>query len=189
MSFLFIIENKVVKPHTETLLISPFKEIWKRDKSSKKDRATAEFTYIEFMVSVKKSNPYRGYTAEERQKRLCRDVMGDANFKPDSLVKDGIATLSNFQDSASPTMNYFRSAQKAAYKTREFFDTFDLSQVNPRTGALLYKPKDVTSTLIDTARVIQTLAELEEKVNNELYETSKIKGQKIVSVFADPQSL
>ena len=36
MAFLFVVENGVAKPNTETLLISPFKEIWERDNSDNK---------------------------------------------------------------------------------------------------------------------------------------------------------
>ena len=38
MSHLFIVENNIAKPNTETLLISPFKEIWERDKSKDKSQ-------------------------------------------------------------------------------------------------------------------------------------------------------
>ena len=54
MSLLFTIESKIVKPYTETLLISPFREIWERDTNAGKFTAIDEFTYIEFMTSVKK---------------------------------------------------------------------------------------------------------------------------------------
>ena len=53
MSLLFTIESKIVKPYTETLLISPFREIWERDTNAGKFTAIDEFTYIEFMTSVK----------------------------------------------------------------------------------------------------------------------------------------
>ena len=53
----------------------------------------------------------------------------------------------------------------------------------------LYKPKDVTTTVNDTEKVLQNLSALQEKVDNELFETTKTKGQKIVSPFANPDSL
>ena len=36
MAFLFIVSEKSVFPNPETLLISPFKDIWARDKGKKK---------------------------------------------------------------------------------------------------------------------------------------------------------
>jgi len=93
MSLLFTIESKIVKPYTETLLISPFREIWERDTNAGKFTAIDEFTYIEFMTSVKKSNPYRGYTPEERAKRLAIDVMKHELYEPDELVKKGMESF------------------------------------------------------------------------------------------------
>lgn len=189
MSLLFNIENKVVKPTIEVLLLSPFKEIWNRDTSNGKFQATDEFTYIEFMTSVKKTNPYRGYTEEERKMRLSKVIMKQDNYEPDALVLEGMEALIEFQKSASPTFNYFASATKAAYKVQTFFENFDLNQLNERTGLPVYKPKDITSALNDTERVLQSLLALEEKVSNELFENTKIKGQKVVSVFADPSTM
>lgn len=189
MSLLFNIENKIVKPTVEVLLLSPFKEIWNRDTSNGKFIATDEFTYIEFMTSVKKTNPYRGYTIEERKARLSKVLMKQDNYEPDELVLAGMEALLEFQQTASPTFNYFASATKAAYKVQTFFETFDLTQTNERTGMPLYKPKDITSALNDTERVLQSLLALEEKVNNELFESAKIKGQKTVSPFADPSTM
>ena len=189
MSLLFTIESKIVKPYTETLLISPFREIWERDTNAGKFTAIDEFTYIEFMTSVKKSNPYRGYTPEERSKRLAVDIMKHELYEPDELVKKGMEVLVEFQQTASPTYNYYMSAKRAIYKIQTFFDTFDLSEKNEKTGMPLYKPKDVTTTVNDTEKVLQNLSALQEKVDNELFETTKTKGQKIVSPFANPDTL
>ncbi len=70
MSFLFKIEGKKVYPNTETLLVSPFKEIWERDKSLDKEKAIQEFAYIEFSTSMLKSNPYREYTEDRKDEIL-----------------------------------------------------------------------------------------------------------------------
>ena len=61
MAVLFVVENKLVTPNTETLMVSPFKEIWERDNSDNKNLATKELTFVEFMSSKKKTNPYAGY--------------------------------------------------------------------------------------------------------------------------------
>ena len=61
MAFLFQVTDRAVFPNPETLLISPFKDIWERDESTNKTVAIQEFAYIEFMTSMLKSNPYRQY--------------------------------------------------------------------------------------------------------------------------------
>jgi len=189
MSLLFTIENKVVKPSIECLLISPFKEIWERDTNPGKFIAADELAYVEFMTSVKKSNPYRGYTLEERKRRLNKDIMKHEQYEPDELVLKAMEAVVDFQMTASPTYNYYVSAKNAIYKIQKFFDTFDLNKVNPKTGLPVYKPKEITTTLADTEKVLHNFSTLEEKVNNEIFESVKIRGAKIVSVFANRDTL
>ena len=189
MSLLFTLENKIVKPNIETLLISPFTEIWERDTNPGKFVAMEEFTYIEFMVSVNKTNPYKGYPEDERRARLNKDIMKHDDYVPDELVLKGITVLQDFQANASATYNYYMSVKKAALRLQNFFNTFDLDAKNEKTGNPLLKPKDITSALNDTERVLQNLTILEEKVNNEIFESVKTKGQKTVSVFANPDTL
>jgi hypothetical protein len=81
------------------------------------------------------------------------------------------------------------AAKSAAEKMQLFFTTFSMADVNLRTGAPIYKPKDITAALNDTSRVLENLNTLREKVDNEIFEEIKKKGQKIVSPFADPSSL
>ncbi len=94
-----------------------------------------------------------------------------------------------FQKEASVTYNYYMSAKIAAEKIQDFFNTFDMKLVNLKTGLPLYKPKEITSTLIDTSKVLENLNTLKDKVDTEIFEEVKNRGQKIVSPFADPNSL
>lgn len=188
MSWIFTIENRIVKPQLETLMIQPFKEIWERDSSEGKNQAMLEFAYIEFMVSVKKSNPYVGYSPEERKARVDKDIMG-GNYTPDELVEKGMEWLMEHQYTASASLRYYQSAVKAAGKLQHFFDTFDITAVNPKSGAPQYAPKMITSALADTEIVLQKLDAIKEKVVNEIFESVKTKADKKISVFANPDSL
>lgn len=190
MSLLFTVESKVVSPTTESLLIFPFREIWERDDSADKRYAIEDFSYIEFMASIQKSNPYSGYPEHERPGKIIKDIITRAEWdETDPLIQAGIAKLKQFQAEASVTYNYYMAAKNAAEKMQLFFTTFSMADVNLRTGAPIYKPKDITSALNDTSRVLENLNTLREKVDNEVFEEVKKKGQKIVSPFADPSSL
>ena len=190
MSLLFTVESKVVSPTTESLLIFPFREIWERDDSKDKRFAIEDFSYIEFMASIQKSNPYSGYPENERPGKIIKDIITrDEWDETDPLIQAGIAKLKQFQAEASVTYNYYMAAKNAAEKMQLFFTTFSMADVNLRTGAPIYKPKDITSALNDTSRVLENLNTLREKVDNEVFEEVKKKGQKIVSPFADPSSL
>jgi hypothetical protein len=190
MSLLFTVESKVVSPTTQVLLIPPFKEIWERDKSEDKRYAIEDFSYIEFMASIQKSNPYSGYAEHQRPEKIIKDIITREDWdQEDPLLIHGIAKLKEFQAEASVTYNYYMAAKSAAEKMQQFFIGFSMSDVNLRTGAPIFKPKDITSALNDTSRVLENLNTLREKVDNEVFEEIKNKGQKIVSPFADPNSL
>jgi hypothetical protein len=190
MSLLFTVESKVVSPTTQVLLIPPFKEIWERDTSTDKRYAIEDFSYIEFMASIQKSNPYSGYAEHQRPEKIIKDVITREDWdQEDPLLVQGIAKLKEFQAEASVTYNYYMAAKSAAEKMQQFFINFSMSDVNLRTGAPIFKPKDITSALNDTSRVLENLNTLREKVDNEVFEEIKKKGQKVVSPFADPSSL
>jgi hypothetical protein len=190
MSLLFTVESRVVSPTTESLLIFPFREIWERDASKDKRFAIEDLSYIEFMASIQKSNPYSGYPEDERPSKIIKDIITRAEWdSQDPLILAGIAKLKEFQAEASVTYNYYMAAKSAAEKMQKFFTTFSMETVNLRTGAPIYKPKDITSALNDTSRVLENLNTLREKVDNEIFEEVKKKGQKVVSPFADPNSL
>lgn len=189
MSLLFTVEGRKVSPHTETLLIFPFKEIWERDKDKDKSNAMEDFAYIEFVTSMKKSNPYRGYSEEDKPNKVKEDIISRDNWEEDVLIREAIVKCKNFQSDASPTYNYYMSAKVGADKLRSFFMTFDMNDCNPKTGNPIYKPRDITSALKDTEDVLTKLNAMKEKVEQELFESTRTKGQKEVSPFADPESL
>lgn len=181
MAYLFTVENSVVKPNAETLLIQPYKEIWDRDKSKDKHVALMEFTFIEFMASKKKTNPYAGYSDEERYEKLKRIYFED-DWKPDATVEAGLVEMHEFQMKASVTYRYYIATVQAAEKLRTFFQEFDIMETNEK-GALLYKPSDITRAINDTDKILQNLMAMKERVEQELFEQTKTKGNKTINHF------
>jgi hypothetical protein len=190
MAFLFEITENVAYPNAETLLVQPFKEIWERDASKNKTYALEEFAYMEFMTSMKKSNPYRQYD-ELRKERVVREaVITQENWNPDGFIEDGMNAIRKFQTDASTTYSYYLAAKMAAEGMKDFFMTPGLLlQTNPKSLNPIYKPRDITSALNDTEKVLSNLKALEKKVEEELYEETKNRADKQISPFADPNSL
>lgn len=189
MALLFQVEGKLVVPNAETLLISPFKEIWSRDKSKDKLVATQEFAYMEFMTSMLKSNPYREYPDEKKDSILRREVMLNEKWKPDKLITEGIKKIISFQVEGSITYSYWISNKVAIEKMINFFNNFDIDERNFKSGMPIYKPKDITSAITDAEKTLSTLNALKTKVDEEVYEISKTRSDKRVSPFANPNSL
>lgn len=181
---LFKVDAGVVKPTEHALLIPPYSDIWNRDKSPDKHNAIRDYTYIEFMCSMKKSNVFKGFAEDERHKRVVQHVFKGEAFKVDSLIQEGIDLYLKLNIEASPTIQYYLDAKAGAEKTRKFLREVDLSERNSRDMPL-YKPKEVTSALIDTFNVMKTLSALEEKVFEEQFDTIKGRANKQINVFEE----
>lgn len=188
MAFLFNVSGKKVVPTVEALLTPPFKDIWKRDTSEDKAVAEVEFAYMEFMTSHLKTNPYKGYAYPLRKKKLKADLMPE-EWVADALVLEGIEKIIEFQEEASVTLTFYTSVVKASEKLKDFFDKFDMNAINPKTMGPLYKPKEISSAMNDSANTIRTLATLRKKVEEEIYEEVKVRGKKEISIFANPESV
>ena len=188
MSYLFKITDSVVYPNEETLLIEPFKTLWERDNSPKKEVALKELTYVEFMSSQLKSNPYRGYRDEVRHKVLKKNLIGDENWEPDDMVKEAISRIEVFQKEASPSYSLYIKALKAKEKLEDFFESFNLTEKTDK-GAYTLKPKDITGALLDLDKVVVNLSLLKEKIEKELFEEIRNKSDKTISPFAEGNSL
>lgn len=183
MSFLFIVENNIAKPNPETLLIEPFKAIWERDSSKNKERATKDFTFIEFMSSKKKSNPYAGYADDVRYEKLVQYLYEDEfDLTKEPLIEQALVKISEWQKEASPTYSYYLSVLHAAEKMKVFFQTFDINELNER-GQRVWKPKDITSAMVDTNKMLENLYTIGEKVQQELFEQTRTKGNKQINHF------
>ena len=189
MAYLFIVSEKTVFPHAETLLISPFKDIWERDKDKKKVNALEELAYVEFMTSMKKSNQYRQYPESQKEGKVRAAVITREHWEPDELIKQAMHKIIQFQQEASTTYNYYMAAKKAAEKMQNFFLEVDINAVNEKTMNPLYKPRDITAALNDTEKVLSNLKNLEKKVEEELYKETKNRSNKEISFFANPESL
>lgn len=189
MAFLFQINDRAVYPNPETLMISPFSEIWERDSSPGKEVAIQEFAYMEFMTSMLKSNPYREYQDDRKEMVIRQEVIKELDWQPDELVEAGMEKLREMQTEGSLTYRYWMANKTALEKQIEFFENVDISERNPKTFAPIYKPKDIPDAVSTAEKVLTTINALKSKVDEELFESAKTRSQKTISPFADPNSL
>jgi hypothetical protein len=184
MAYLFKIESNLVVPSDESLLIPPYKDIWDRDTSKNKDTAYRELTYVEFMSSQLSSNPYKGYAQSVRGSVIIKDIFKGEAWTPDALVLEAVKKIEQFQMDASPSYSSYSSGILAKEKVDTFLRTVELTKINFKTGMPLYKPKEITTALLDLDKVAMSLENLRKKVEEELFEAVKTKGQKEISPFA-----
>lgn len=190
---IFIIKEGRVYPTAEALLIPVFGRIWTRDDSTGKEQALFEIAFIEFMCSYKKSNLYIGYTDEvERAEKILAAFFFSSNDntyndpREDMDVKVAMDYYKEVQHDASPSIRFYEAALQGATQMVDFFTNVDLNARNSRTGALLYKPADLTRALKDTNDILKTLTSMKENVYKELAESAKGKGDREINYFEKP---
>lgn len=180
---LFTTDNEIIIPNENTLLIHPFSEIWKRDTTPQKDIACREFIYIEFLCSYKKSNPFTGYADDVKESKVRSNVFHDMpKWTPDNLVNEGIAIYCSLRDEASPSLRFYLSNLEGAKKLQDYYMTMDMTATT-RAGILVNKPADVARGLSEATKVLTTLEALKVKVEQELYESNKLRANRVVNHF------
>ena len=86
--------NLTIDPMALTL--KPFKTIWTRDKSAKKDKAIQEIAYIYFMEDPRSDYQYI-VDREERDKQIREGEGIKTTWRPDSVVKEAIQLYASFK--------------------------------------------------------------------------------------------
>jgi len=185
---LFQREEFIVRPSDEALLLPEYKAIWDRDTSPKKERAIQEFSFMFFLISMKKTNPFKGYNESIKAKKIIERIFPDEpDWLPDELVFRACQAYKNDLIRSSTSYSYLMAAKIAAEGMKTFFQQRDnLTKTNSRTGSLLYKPKDITAALADTGSVIKELEKWEQQVRDEeLLAGSKIRNNREVNYFEE----
>lgn len=198
MAILFQVVNKTVQPNVETLAISPFSEIWSRDKSKDKEIALKEFAYIEFMSSQLKSNPFKDYPDGEKSKKILEAIKYEESLEhnkhinlisADILIEKAIEFIRELQTNASSTYRLYAAAMKARDELEKFLTNLDMQDIDPKSGKPLWKPKEITSAMMDIPKLTSSLNDLKKKVEEEIFEEVKTRANKTISAFADPNSI
>tara|TARA_R110002096_G_scaffold99981_4_gene221462 strand:- start:6946 stop:7500 length:555 start_codon:yes stop_codon:yes gene_type:complete len=180
---IFEITGHIVRPTPTILLVKSFKKIWSRDSSKGKVVAMQELAYIEFMVSKKKTNPYKGYENSIREGKIIEGVISKKDWKPDKIVKEAIDMYASWQSKASPTVRYYDANLEALQKTINYLNTgLDYEERN-RSGMPVHKFTDVVRGMKEADQVLKSLTSLRTKVEEELYEASKTKGGKEINHY------
>lgn len=180
---LFTVDNGIVIPNTYTLLIHPFSDIWERDVSERKEIASAEYSYIEFLCSFAKTNVYAGLPEETKEIKVRENILRKfPDWTPDDMITEGILVYCMFRDEGSPTLRFYLAALEGADKVQTYYKTVDLNE-RAKNGMLVHKASDIVRTLSQSSQVMNNLELLRVKVQQELFESNKIRANRIVNHF------
>ena len=134
------------------------------------------------MVSKKRTNPYAGYSDEERLKKLSLLYYNDEQAEIDTLVEQGMAKLVEFQTEGSATYSYLVSLYNIANRIKHYFNTVDIDERDDKNKPI-HTISNITRAIGEIDKVLQTLHTAETKVEQELYETTKTRSNKEINPY------
>jgi hypothetical protein len=175
---LFTIEENQVIIKPELRMVPAFKKIITRDKDRYKKQALAEFAYIYFMYDYK--SPYMNISDVDRHPQISKSLKFSEDWQPDQDIKEAIDQYLSFQE--SPSIKVLKSTKNALINASKVIDVMNETVAN----ALKEEDRDMVSA-IDTIdkllsltdklpKTINTIVTLEEKVQKEQHENSKLRG-------------
>lgn len=167
-----LIDNKVqIKP--ESLLIYPFSEIWKGDKSKLKESAHKDITFIWFFCDF--DSPYFSYEENERVNLIKDQVLEDPKYKPSKLVQSAIEAYKKLN--LSPSMRMLDAAYSAIFKMDDYFKNVDFED-----GDEIDK---VQKAITNMPKMIQAINESKELCKKEQSSSERIRGNASLNIFED----
>jgi hypothetical protein len=183
---LFEIRNNRAFPSVHSLLIEPFKSIWRSDESPDKEMAIKYFSYIELLCSPRKSNPFYGYSEKERPSKVAKEVFGNPNYNIDPNLLFAVATYKDLLSNSSISYQSLVDAEFSLNKTREFLRNFEPNSRTSMGGSLLLKPKDILLANKELPNAIARIIELRNKVHEELEESDiRTRNQREIGAFEE----
>lgn len=169
------------------------RRIYDRDEDRHKGEALMQYTYLNYMCSFKKSNPFNGYpNLEERRIKIIASIYKERTkeeklellvfYTDDPLLNLCIEVLDKIYETSSPSLRVYKAAIQGAHKVSEFMNTVSLSE-KTNSGSAVYKPSDVIASIKESKAMVIALNDLKNAVDSELIEASKTVKNRGINYF------
>ena len=169
MRILNMIEGKVVLT-PECLCISPFSEIWSKDKTKDKIQAHQQIKYVWFFSDF--NSPYYKYPEDARKESIINDIIKDKNFKVTSDIKEAIEVYKKLH--TSPAIAAVDAAFAFMNKIQTYFKEVELGDVDA---------KKITDIFINMPKIVASLNEAKKAAYAEEASSTKVRGGAKVGMF------
>ena len=171
MKNLIEIENNVLRPNPEALLIDEFHKLWKRDKTKNKERALKELAYIYHTTDYQ--SVYRNYHPDIQEGKIKLDVFGDRSWKPDEQVKLAQTKYESLQTTIS--MELLKDVETGLGKLRDYFRNAEFDEDDDGRNA-----KNFIANVKAMGDVVKGIKSLKEEVEKELTDKMQMRGGSVI---------
>lgn len=167
---LFQFEKNQVTVYPHTLLIKEFKVIWDRNKN--KDISIQELAYVYYISDYK--TIYLSTPPEERSDIIIDDL-GLKNWKPDTIIEVAVIKYTEIQK--TPSMRFLDAQRHALEQLMLYFKNIKYQNI--------LKPSELSKSMTDTAKMLESMDKIEERIRKELSSKGKTMGDREIGLFED----
>ena len=177
---LFKYEGYKITISEEALLLKPFKDIWKRDKSLNKEKALSELGFIYFFCDIR--SDYQYIVDEEARMASIKEGEGmPEDWTPDSVVLEAMQFYSTFKSTSALLLE---DTRYAVDKLRKLLREIDLTQTDDK-GKPIYTLNTITATIKQVPSLVKDLDEAERSIAKEIAQSDKVRGAQSKSIYED----
>ena len=164
----------------EILVLKPFRDLWKRDKTKDKEKALLEIAFIYFMLDPR--SDYQYITDEEQRKQAIKEGEGLPNkWEPDKVLLDAMEFYNSFKSTSALLLE---DTRYAVDKLRKLLREVDLSKTDDK-GKPVYTLNTITATIKQVPSLVKDLDDAERAISKESIVTGKMRGQGEKTIFED----
>ena len=166
------LDNYQVVIEDELLLLTPFKKLYKSDKTRGKDNFYNFLTIVYFTYDPRSDYSYIS-NDELRLKEVCESNGFDYPKKFNDLEIDCINLYKKLTTTLSQEL--LRSTKVAIDKLRTFLESIDFNDKDDK-GRLIFTPQAITSTIKQIPQLSKELKDAEQAVAKEIEEQGRARG-------------
>lgn len=174
---LFRYEGYTLSISEEALCLKPFRAIWARDKTEKKERAIMELGFIYFMEDPRSDYQYIT-NPEERAKAIKEGEGLKESWQPDGTVKEAQRLYASFKTTSALLLE----------DTRNMIDGYRMKLrelTSNMTDLDVKEVKEVGAIIKQIPAMIKDLDEAEKAIAKEIAQSDKVRGAAEKAIYED----
>lgn len=174
---LFRYEGYTLSISEEALCLKPFRAIWMRDKTEKKERAIMELGYCYFMEDPR--SDYQYITDPEERAKAIKEGEGlKESWQPDGTVKGAQRLYASFKTTSALLLE----------DTRNMIDGYRMKLrelTSNMTDLDVKEVKEVGAIIKQIPAMIKDLDEAEKAIAKEMAQSDKVRGAAEKAIYED----
>lgn len=174
---LFRYEGYTLSISEEALCLKPFRAIWMRDKTEKKERAIMELGYCYFMEDPR--SDYQYITDPEERAKAIKEGEGlKESWQPDGTVKEAQRLYASFKTTSALLLE----------DTRNMIDGYRMKLrelTSNMTDLDVKEVKEVGAIIKQIPTMIEDLDEAEKAIAKEIAQSDKVRGAAEKAIYED----